>query len=427
MALRARPKIELPDELDFSNPDLYQHWIKELTVPLYDPNIRYIFFVGGAGSAKSHTLTQLSLQAALRGEEWYWLRKIASTLKDSCIKKHKEVIDDMKINELFDCYEFTIKNFANEKDVRFLGLDDPEKIKSIVSPHVIVMEEGSEFDFDDFTQLDIRLRGKENQKIIILSNKISTKSWIKKLVYDNPLWSWDKTAWIEKTVLDNRFIDESYINALKRLEFTNKAKYDVYFKNNWGEIPKGLVYKEFQTFKHNIIPQAIGLDFGWNDPHALTYLRLEDQEGYIQKALFVEQMIYERNFTIAQLIDKMEEIGVPKDIVIVADNARPEAIQQIGEAGYIIIPAKKGANSIKEGVDKLNQYRLFFNGKELIEEGETYSYAMNKSNEPTDAFKRGNDHCCDSFRYGEQAFEQIYIEDESSEKIEEVGGHFIDF
>jgi phage terminase large subunit len=39
---------------------------------------------------------------------------------------------------------------------------------------------------------------------------------------------------------------------------------------------------------------------------------------------------------------------VPKDVLIVADNARPELIQQIKKAGYKIIPCEKGKGSIQD-------------------------------------------------------------------------------
>ena len=46
------------------------------------------------------------------------------------------------------------------------GLDDAEKIKSIAQFDVFVVEEMTEITYEEFTQLDLRLRGGSNHKII---------------------------------------------------------------------------------------------------------------------------------------------------------------------------------------------------------------------------------------------------------------------
>ncbi|MGL4758335.1 MAG: PBSX family phage terminase large subunit [Patescibacteria group bacterium] len=239
------------NSIDFSNPDLYQSWIKEITTPLNDPNIRFIFFIGGAGCGKSYTFTQLSIQEALAGKNWYWFKKVGATLRNSCFKAHKDIIDDYNLSDVFEVQEsMRIKNTINKAEIFFTGLDDSEKIKSVVSPDVIVMEEGSDFDFNDFVQLNIRLRGKHNQKLIVLSNKVSHESWIKTKILDNPAFDngGRSTKWIEKTVIDNRFADPVYIEALRSLKDIDPLQYKIYFENDWGSNSEGLVYDSFIVF-----------------------------------------------------------------------------------------------------------------------------------------------------------------------------------
>jgi phage terminase large subunit len=400
--------------IDFNNPELYQDWIKEFTTPLNDPNIRYIFFIGGAGSSKSYTATQMCIQAVLSGESWLWLRKVGGTLRESCFKVHKEVINDMSCKQYFEVYDLKIKNNLNDSEVSFLGLDDPEKIKSIASPNVIVMEEGSDFDYHDFSQLDIRLRGKKNQKIIILSNKVSEKSWLKRMIKDSEDWNWDKTAWLEKTVYDNKFADQQYIASLENLKKNNPEYWRIYLMNDWGTVKTGLVYPNSEIFRHAITqPTSIGLDFGWNDPMALVYLQVKDIEGESKRRLYVEEKIYEKGLTIGDLIIKMETLEIPKDVLIIADNARPEAIQQISEAGFAITSAKKGAGSVKDSIDKVNSYDLFIRGKNLIYEVDNYGYSKNKEGNDTDSIiVQGNDHLCDAMRYGIQSIVNYGLDDE---------------
>ncbi|MCF0219332.1 MAG: PBSX family phage terminase large subunit [Muribaculaceae bacterium] len=77
-----------------------------------------------------------------------------------------------------------IKCLENKAKIDFAGLDDPEKIKGISNYMRLVLEEMSEFDFPDYKQLRLRLRGKRGQKIIGSFNPIKETHWIKRDVLD---------------------------------------------------------------------------------------------------------------------------------------------------------------------------------------------------------------------------------------------------
>jgi len=81
--------------------------------------------------------------------------------------------------------EMTMTCF-NGSVLLFKGIDDPEKIKSIDGITSIWIEEASELTLEDFTQLDLRLRGiTEVAKQIILSfNPVSAEHWLKKRFFE---------------------------------------------------------------------------------------------------------------------------------------------------------------------------------------------------------------------------------------------------
>ena len=65
--------------------------------------------------------------------------------------------------------------FVNGSQIVCMGLDDPEKAKSIPSITDIIVEECSEINFDKYSQLRQRLRGvgKLRNQLVMMTNPIS--------------------------------------------------------------------------------------------------------------------------------------------------------------------------------------------------------------------------------------------------------------
>ena len=128
--------------LDFTNPDLYVDWYAEYTNALKDPNIRYIFLQGSAGAGKSIIVSQLTIQEVLEGKEYAWVRKIRATIKNSCfsaiegLAKKWDLLDYMTFSK-----SLNLESKISSGKSLFLGLDDPEKIKSLADLDRIVCEE----------------------------------------------------------------------------------------------------------------------------------------------------------------------------------------------------------------------------------------------------------------------------------------------
>jgi phage terminase large subunit len=112
------------------------------------------------------------------------------------------------------------------------ALDDPEKIKSIANYDWFWVEEATELTYDDFIQLDLRLRGAQNHKIICTFNPISSRHRLKTAVFDN---HWENAVWIMKTAWDNKFVDQAYLKQLETLKDRNPQHYRIYALNEWGE------------------------------------------------------------------------------------------------------------------------------------------------------------------------------------------------
>lgn len=205
---------------------------------------------GGAGSGKSYSMAQyLCIRLLIQKEKWLIVRKVSSTLKDSCIALIKEILEDMQLSYKYNKVDKEI-TLSNGSVILFKGMDDPEKIKSITGINHIWIEEITELESLDLDQLSFRLRGvgNENAQIFGTFNPISEQHWIKKQYYDVER---DDVDYHFSTFKDNKFIGENYAEKVEIYRKTNKMYYDIYVLGQWGSIATGMeLYNNFDVEKH---------------------------------------------------------------------------------------------------------------------------------------------------------------------------------
>ena len=164
----------------------------ELFNPLFHrlkkADTRFVINYGGSGSGKSFTQTQHEVIKAIQRKETILVtRKYASTLKHSVIALTRRILTDWNLGAplhrkqigpgIHICAQRLTDHIQRT-------LDDTEKIKSIAGITRIWMEEANEFAQDDFNQLNLRLRGRENLQLTMTFNPIDENHWIKKLFFD---------------------------------------------------------------------------------------------------------------------------------------------------------------------------------------------------------------------------------------------------
>ena len=128
---------------------------------------RYLVLYGSAGSGKSHFAAQKILFRILLGMErgvthtFLVLRKTAPAARKSLIALFRHYISEWGLGRLVRYNKGDmVFEFVNGARILAGGLDDPEKIKSIEGLTGAWLEEATEFDEQDFMQVDLRLRGR---------------------------------------------------------------------------------------------------------------------------------------------------------------------------------------------------------------------------------------------------------------------------
>lgn len=380
-----------------------------------DFKTRYQVFYGGAGSGKSHYVASKLVFKALKSERKILvLRKVNRTTKASTFQLlldtliQFKIIDKCNINRT----DFTI-TLPNNSQFLCMGLDDPEKIKSIAGLTDAWLEEASEFTVDDFTQIDLRIRHPKapDQQVYLSFNPVSRANWtFLHFFADNPeLLEFRKNVKIiHTTYLDNRFLPPEYVNALLQMKKTNEVYYKIYCLGQFGSLDK-LIYNNWQVMDFDpdkIKGQLIcGLDFGYtNDPTAFVASIVSESENRI----YVFKEWGGTGYLNDAIAQQIKDMGFAKSIII-ADSAEMKSIEEIKRDGIVRIkPSVKGQGSVLQGIQKLQQYEIIVHPscKNIKEELENYSWKKDKAtniyiNEPIDSWN----HYLDSLRYSLQCID----------------------
>ena len=375
---------------------------------LLDYDNRYEIYYGGAGSGKSYFIAQKILIKALNEKRRILVvRKVARTIRDSVFQLILNTLSQFQLLNMCSINKtnFTIE-LPNGSQFLFYGMDNSEKMKSITDITDIWIEEATELNYDDFSQLDLRLRAKKpNLQIFLSFNPVSKVNWCYKYWFENG--EPPQTKILQTTYKDNRFLPQDYIDALEQMKTTNPTYYNIYALGQFCSLDK-LVFNNWTT---GIVEDTkdmellLGLDFGYvNDATAFVVAYLDEAN----KTIYIEQEVYQTGLLNNQIADFIKYMGFAKSVII-ADSAEQKSIEEIKQQGIPRIkPAAKGQGSIMQGIQKLQQYKIIVNPlcSNMIVELQNYSFKKDKAtneyiNEPIDAFN----HLCDALRYSLQCLD----------------------
>ena len=205
-------------------------------------------FFGGSSGGKSVFLAQRCVTDLLEGGRNYLvIRNTANTLRASVFNEIKRAIAIFKSEKLFKINktEMTI-TCVNGYQIYFRGLDDAEKLKSIIPEKGVItdiwVEEATETKRDDIKHLMKRLRGLSSgikKRITLSFNPIMRSHWIFKEYFGG--WIEGKIIYHDENLLilktthkDKRFLEQADRDKLEN----EKDDYynQVYTLRNWGII-----------------------------------------------------------------------------------------------------------------------------------------------------------------------------------------------
>jgi phage terminase large subunit len=383
-------------------------------LPHLNNTSRTQIFYGGSSSGKSVFLAQRAVYDVLQGKRNYLVcRQVGRTVRKSVFNEIEKVIADWGLRDLFDVNksEFTI-TCENGSQILFSGLDDVEKIKSIIPRQGVItdiwIEEATETERETIKGLYKRQRGGSDdtpKRLTLSFNPIYKTHWIYLEHFATTAWADDQTTYsapelsIQKTIYkDNRFLTDADKADLENEK--DEYFYNVYTLGNWG-ILGDIIFKNWRVedlsgMAAQFTNHRNGLDFGFSsDPAAMPVTHYDRNH----QTIYVYDELYERGLTndvLAQEITKR----IDKQFVT-CDSAEPKSIFELQSRGINAIAARKGKDSVNFGIQWLQQQTIVIDSKCLNARAEMSVYHW-KQDKDGNAIRQPVDkmnHLIDGLRY----------------------------
>ena len=378
---------------------------------------RYRVVKGSRASKKSKTTALNCIARIMEYPQANLLcvRKTYRTLKDSCFTELKWAIHRLGVGAWWDAKESPLEMTYKPtgQKILFRGLDDPLKVTSITVEVGVLcwlwIEEAYEISSEaDFDTLDESIRGEVPpglfKQITLTFNPWNEHHWIKHRFFDavpDP----DILA-MTTNYTCNEWLDAADKKVFETMKRNNPRRYRVAGLGDWG-IVEGLVYENWEERLFRIdevrkmpgVKSAFGLDFGYaNDPTAL-FCGLIDTSS---KTLWVIDEIYKLGMSNEDIADAVIKAGYSKERIR-ADSAEPKSIDRLYALGLAHIRrARKGKDSINNGIDFIQDYKIFIHPRctNFLTEIGNYTWDTDtktgkKLNRPIDDFN----HLMDAMRY----------------------------
>jgi phage terminase large subunit len=293
--------------------------------------------------------------------------------------------------------------FFNETVIQFTAFDSAGKAKAAGKRDVLFINEANHIDFTIADALMVR----------------SKQTWID-FNPDNPFWAHTEVLpdydaeFLLLTYKDNEAlpkeilaeinikIDKAYHNPDADRNDSNNIKNQ--FWANWckvyvdGEVGvlQGAIFQNWDIGEFDeTIPSVYGLDFGFsNDPDSMVRIAVDRKRSKI----YLQEKFYKTGNSTNQLIELIKfNLDQPNSLII-ADSADPRTINDIRSKNINIIPARKGPDSVRNGIKRMQDYEIIVTAESLntINELRRYVWHDKRSEMPIDAWN----HQIDPARYG---------------------------
>ena len=375
---------------------------------------RYRVVKGSRASKKSKTtaLWFIVNMMKYKGANLLVIRKTFRTLKDSCFTELKWAIHRLGVDAWWDVKESPLEMTYKPtgQKIYFRGLDDPLKVTSITVEYGVLcwgwIEEAYEIMSEaDFDTLDESIRGEIPEEFnglwkmwTLTFNPWNEHHWLKHRFFDNP--DPDILA-LTTNYLCNEFLDKADLQVFERMKTNNPRRYAVAGLGGWGVV-EGLVYENWKEQEFTLkdvkdCKTRCGLDFGYtNDPTASPIMFLNIQD----KKLYVWDELYQKGLSNKKIWESITSMGYGKER-FTGDSAEPKSIDELKSMGMKIKGAKKGKDSIKNGIQWIQDLEIIIHPRcvNFLTEISNYTWDKDKFgtklNVPIDDFN----HLMDAMRY----------------------------
>lgn len=349
---------------------------------------------GGTSSSKTYSILLKLIEDGEQDDQPTLTSVVSESfphLKRGAIKDFLDIMTGL--NKFQDArwnktdYQYTLEGVGSK--IEFFSADQPGKVRGPRRNRLFI-NECNNIPYETFDQLEVR-----TSEFVYLDYNPVTEFWVQEEIFNDR----DDYDFIVLTYKDNEALPEEIVKSIEsRKHKTNWWR--VYGEGQLGEL-EGKIYTNWQIIDeipHEARLERRGLDFGYTiDPTAMVDIYYHNG-GYI-----LDEQLYQRGMSNRSIADFILGLDLPSTLVI-ADSAEPKSIDELHSYGVSIKPAEKGKDSIRQGIQYVQELPISMTKRSvnLIKEYRNYVWATDRlgatisPNIPEDEF---ND-LLDAARYG---------------------------
>ena len=287
-----------------------------------------------------------------------------------------------------------IYTFENGSVIEFFATADNEQKVRGSKRDILFINEANEVSEWEFTQLRMRSM---SFSIVDFNPSFTEEHWLFKKLDDH------RTYHFVSTFIDNPFLPDAVKEEIMSYKYTNPALWKIFGLGEFA-IVEGLVYPKetWDIVEATDIPfdikieKRIGIDIGFSgkgDPTAAVLCYYGNINGI--KHMWIEELVYEKGLNEKQLAFRLKPYNHIKKYI---DSANPLYIQNLEDSGMsLVYPVVKYANSVIDGINKVQGYKLHVirGSVNIVKELNNYCWMKDRheafTNVPVDKFN----HCLD--------------------------------
>jgi phage terminase large subunit len=354
-------------------------------------NARYVVNQGGTSSGKTYSILQIILILATVKDGWLF-SVVSESMPHLRRGAMRDFINILKANNL---YSESIHNkstnefLIGKSKVEFFSADQSSKLRGSRRDFLFI-NECNNISLQSFNELAIRTK-----KYVFLDYNPVEEFWVHTELLNDTT---KNISFIKTTYKDNDFLDANIVADIESRRERDSNWWKVYGLGEIGSL-EGVVFNNWKIV--DVIPESpkriIGLDFGFtNDPTTIVSITYSDG------ALYFDELLYQTGMTNAEIARFINSSIECKGCLIVCDSAEPKSIHELNLSGVRAIPAEKGADSIRTGIDRIKQHDIFLTRRSIngIKEFRNYRWSIGKDGKPLNVPIDYWNHFIDAARYG---------------------------
>lgn len=381
--------------------------------PFATQQSRYKIAYGGRGSGKSWSIARiLLLIASSRKIRVLCCREIQNSIKDSVHKLLKDQIDEMELQG-FIVQNDSIRH-TNGSEFIFTGLySNISKIKSLEGIDKVWVEEGESISAASWEVLDPTIRKPNSEIWVSFNPRCEHDIMYTTFIINTP----ENAIVIKVNWQDNKYFPKELSVQKDRMMRTDPDKYLHIWEGQLKKNTDEQVLNNKWAIEEFTAPDKthfyFGADWGFsNDPNTLVRCYIDKHKEYGDNCLYIDYEANDRPYDedvrntssdMDMLPELWETVPLVRDYPVYADSARPETIAHMVKHGFNVLPSKKGAGSVEDGVSYIRSFDKVIihpRCKNTIHEAKYYSYKVDKaSGQVTNKILDKCNHMMDGLRY----------------------------